>query len=54
MDYDSEGVSYDCSSASHQNGCESRRRAARGYILVAVVFRVGLFFFNFRFSVSAG
>ena len=31
MDYDSEGVSYDCSSASHQNGCESRRRAARGY-----------------------
>ena len=54
MDYDSEGVSYDCSSASHQNGCESRRRAARGYILVVTIFRDGLFFFNFRFSVLVG
>ena len=32
IDYDSDGVSCDCSSASHQNGCESRRRAARGYV----------------------
>ena len=42
MDYDSDGVSCDRSSASHQNGCESRRGAARGYILVVTIFRVGL------------
>ena len=47
--FGSDGVSCDSSSASHQSGCESRRRAARGYILVVTIFHVGLFFSLFGF-----
>ena len=50
MNFVSDGLSCDCSSAPHQKDCESSRRAARGDRIGRFVFSCWLLFFIFRFS----